>query len=475
MDGRAAGGRRRSGLTRVVRLLEVDVQERDLRFRMPFRFGAVTLEACPQLVVRIRAELDGSVVGGVAAELALPKWFDKSPGLREEDNVVQLRRSLAIAVEVYRGAGRERSAFGLHRAGVREDLERCAREALPPLVASFGVALLDRALIDAVCRSAGLSFFDAVRSNVLGIDASLTPELSGFDLDGFLAGLRPSAQIAARHTVGLVDPLTSGDLRGPRPADPLPCTLEECVAFYGNTQFKLKLSGRADADVDRLTRIAAVLDRLPAYQATLDGNEQYRDAEAVAAFWDLLEANPKLDRLRSAILFVEQPIARAVALSAPVTALARRRPVEIDESDGSLDAFVMAKELGYTGVSSKACKGVYRSILNRARCVQWNAQEKSDRYFMSAEDLIVQAGVSLQQDLSLATLIGCTHGERNGHHYVNGLAQASREEQERVLQAYPNLYRRDDDGIVRLAIRGGKIQLGDLAAPGFGSRSEAAM
>jgi hypothetical protein len=456
-----------------LRLLEADVEERDVRFRMPFRFGAATLEACPQVVVRIRADVDGAAASGVAAEFALPKWFDKSPALRESDNVAQLLRSLSLAVDVVRGAGRERSPFALHRACGEEHRRRCEREGLPPLVAAFGVALVDRALIDAVCRAAKRSFFEAVRRNLLGIDASLTPELSGFDLDAFLAGLRPSPAIAARHTVGLLDPLTSGDLRGPRPADPLPCTLEECIEQYGNTHFKLKLSGKADADVDRLLRIAAVLDRLPDYRATLDGNEQYRDVDGVLALWERLEAQPKLDRLRSAVLFIEQPIARSVALSAPITALARRRPVEIDESDGTLEAFVIAKELGYTGVSSKACKGVYRSILNRARCAHWNAGERTDRYFMSAEDLIVQAGVSLQQDLSLATLIGCTHGERNGHHYVNGLAGAPREDQTRILNAHPNLYRRGDDGVVRLSIRGGKIALQDLEAHGFGSASEA--
>src|SRR6185436_8064634 len=111
-------------------------------------------------------------------------------------------------------------------------------------------------------------------------------------------------------------------------------------------------------------------------------------------------------------------------------------------------------------------------ILNRARCAYWNGREGTDRYFMSAEDLIVQAGVSLQQDLSLATLIGCTHVERNGHHYVNGLAERPREEQTRILNAYPNLYRRGDDGVVRLSIRGGRIALADLEAPGFGSQSE---
>lgn len=460
-------------MTPSVRLLGIDVAERNVPFRMPFRFGVVTLEACPQLFVRARVAVDDREVLGVSSELALPKWFDKSPALTEQDNVVQLRRSLAIAADVYRSANSAPSPFGLHRACVEEDLRRCDREGLNPLVAGFGVALIDRAIIDAACHAAGLSFFGAVRDNLLGIDLSLTPELTGFDLDGFLRDLRPAREIAARHTVGLVDPLRAGDLpERKRPEDPLPYAFEECVERYGLTYFKLKLSGGLDADVDRLSRIAAVLDRLPEYRATLDGNEQYQDAEEVLALWEALESRPALTRLRSAILFIEQPLARRVALTSSVAALARKRPVEIDESDGTLEAFLRARELGYTGVSSKSCKGVYRSILNRARCAHWNATEGGERYFMSAEDLIVQGGVSLQQDLSLAALIGCAHVERNGHHYVNGLAHAPRAEQERILQASPGLYQEGDDGVVRLSIRRGKIALDDLQGPGFGSGSE---
>ena len=43
-------------------------------------------------------------------------------------------------------------------------------------------------------------------------------------------------------------------------------------------------------------------------------------------------------------------------------------------------------------------------------------------YFMSAEDLTTQAGLSVQQDLALVNLLGIGHVERNGHHYVNGMA-----------------------------------------------------
>lgn len=144
------------------------------------------------------------------------------------------------------------------------------------------------------------------------------------------------------------------------------------------------------------------------------------------------------------------------------------KPVEIDESDATIDAFVQARALGYTGVSSKSCKGFYRALLNRARCAAWNAQAGTERYFMSAEDLTTQAGLAVQQDLALATLIGCAHVERNGHHYVDGMAVAPRDEQRAFLAAHPDVYR-DDAGTVRLAISGGRIAIASLDTAGLGS------
>ena len=94
----------------------------------------------------------------------------------------------------------------------------------------------------------------------------------------------------------------------------------------------------------------------------------------------------------------------------------------IDESDDSLDAFPRAQGASATrGVSSKTCKGIYKSILNAARCAL-ELEDGSDRYFMIGEDLTIQAGLALQQDLALVSLLGLTHVERNGHHYVNGMA-----------------------------------------------------
>ena len=144
-------------------------------------------------------------------------------------------------------------------------------------------------------------------------------------------------------------------------------------------------------------------------------------------------------------------------------------PVIIDESDGLLDTFVMAREQGYTGISSKTCKGVYRSLLNAARCATWNKEASTPgRYFMSAEDLTVQAGLSVQQDLALVNLIGVTHVERNGHHYVNGLQSRPQAEQAAFCQAHPDLYEHSH-GAARLRIRDGQLQIASLDAPGYAS------
>jgi hypothetical protein len=108
--------------------------------------------------------------------------------------------------------------------------------------------------------------------------------------------------------------------------------MADAIAAYGLRWFKLKLCGDADADVARLTRIARVLDRLPAYRATLDGNEQYGVAE-LAAFFARFSREPALARLARSVAWIEQPIARAVTMETDVTALARAYPLMIDEAD----------------------------------------------------------------------------------------------------------------------------------------------
>lgn len=444
-------------------LIAVRSHERAVTMRLPFRFGVVTLREAPQLFVRARVRMqDGREGEGIAAELLVPKWFDKSPELSNEDNFNQLRRSLAIARQQMMEAG-TRTAFGLSAVSDAGQRAECARAGLNGLVASFGLALIERAIIDAVARIEGVPAFALVRANRLGLTAALTPDLSGFDLDKFLAARELAASIHVRHTVGLLDPLTRADTEGKRLDDGLPESLEEVIAAYGNRYFKLKVAGEVDADIERLARIAAVLDRtLETYAVTLDGNEQYAEVDAVIALWRRVAEDKRLARLKASTLLIEQPITRSRALSAPIRALAHEIPVEVDESDADFDVFPRARALGYRGISAKSCKGFYRALLNCARVAKCNAEEGGG-YFMSAEDLTTQAGVAVQQDLALATLVGARHVERNGHHYVDGMAGAPQVEQQAFLRAHSDLYRRSKDGRARLHIEGGAVSLRSIA------------
>jgi hypothetical protein len=451
-----------------LRLLETRFYERTVRLRLPFRFGVVTLTEAPQVFVRVRIRLANGEEGeGVSAELMVPKWFDKAPDLSHDQNFDQLRRALAIARSALLDAGNG-TPFGLSAAVEAAIHVACAQEKLGGLIASFGLALLDRAVLDALGRIDGRDIFAAVRANRVGLNATTAGDLAGFDIDKFLGGLEPAQSIHVRHTVGLLDTLAESDVGLNRLNDGLPESLEGAIDAYGHTYFKLKVSGDIDADVEHLSQIAAVLDRsLGNYFATLDGNEQFNDVEAVTMLWQRIQAEPRLQRLRSSILFIEQPIARARALSASVDLLAKEISVEIDESDAHIGAFMLARERGYAGVSSKACKGFYRALLNRARMAKWNAEGGGRLFFMSAEDLTTQSGVAVQQDFAQALIVGATHVERNGHYYVDGMAGASLAEQEAFRAAHPALYSRAGQR-VRLAIHEGRAALMSLhATPGL--------
>ena len=454
-----------------VALEELRAFEWPFRLRLPFRFGMITVTHGRQAVIVARVRLqDGTVAEGFAAETLAAKWFDKDPTLTDQENEHQLRRAIEIARDAYLAAGPS-TPFALFADTCAAILAAAAAERLPPLVAGFGQALIDRAILDAVLRAAGLSFAAGMRANIAGLAPHpAIGDLADFDWAGFLGSLTPRRRIAARHTVGLVDPITAADQPpGTRVEDGLPETLEEVCATYRHSYFKLKVGGDVAADLDRLCRIANVLDRgSPGYRVTLDGNEQFADAEGMLALWRAIEAEPRLATLRNAVLFIEQPLRRAAALSTDITAVAAHRPVIIDESDGSLDAFLTARDCGYRGVSSKACKGIYKSLVNLARCRSWNAALGAERFFMSGEDLTTLAGLCVQQDLALVSVLGLDHVERNGHHFVDGFTGRPRAEAERFLAAHPGLYRASDRG-PRLRIADGMLDLGSLDCAGLGA------
>ena len=69
---------------------EIAFFERPVKFTRPFRFGAVVIDAAPQVFVRVEIEIEGKGRAvGASAEMLVPKWFDKrpqlSPDVRNQD------------------------------------------------------------------------------------------------------------------------------------------------------------------------------------------------------------------------------------------------------------------------------------------------------------------------------------------------------------------------------------------------------
>jgi hypothetical protein len=333
--------------------------------------------------------------------------------------------------------------------------------------------MVERAAIDAFCRAKGIPFAEAVRTNTLGISLeSLHTGLAGREPRELLPP-KPLASIGIRHTVGLTDSLVGGD-KEVIPQDGLPTSLEASIGRYGLRTFKVKVRGDHEVDLDRLARVADVLDRGTggAYSVTLDGNEQLADVSSLRRFWEELVSSPSTSEFVRRIDYVEQPLPRHLALSpetvAGLAAWPERPRLIIDESDDSLGAVARAIQAGYDGGAFKSSKGVFKGIGNACRIEQLRRERPGEKFIYSAEDSSTIGPVGLLADLAVIATLGIDEPERNGHHYFRGLAGLPARVHEETLRHHGDLFSRDSDGLAILYIRGGRIELGSVLAAPFG-------
>ncbi len=434
----------------VFRVAHIDLFERPVRFARPLRIGPTQAQSGSQVLVRAKVLVEGrgEAVGG-AADLMTPCWFDRS-GSSLAAKTDGLRTSLHLARDLILGCA-PGIAFARHIAVAGPQVEACADRLLPRLAADYGLAVVERAVLDALLRAMDLSFLQGMRRNVVGLDASLTPDLDPMPLSAFLASRTVADRIGIRHTVGLDD------------------DLDAFAHLVGRTRlqwFKLALSGDPARDLDRLAAIARGLRPVPDALVTLDGDELYSDLAALGELCAGIERDGRLAPIAKGLLHIEQPFARNQTFEIALGSLAERHAFVIDEADDDWASFPRARALGYRGVSSRSCKGLYRTLLNAARAQKWRTQGQA--CFVTAEDFASPVGLAVQQDTVLAAYLGATHAERNGDRNMDGFADASPEEADAFLQAHPDLYERADSA-VRLRMRGGFLSTRSLGGPGFAS------
>lgn len=263
-----------------LRIEQVTVAERPVRMRLPFQFGSTEVRETAEAYAEVRVQADGAPARGVAAQLMVPRWFDKRAEMSNADTIDELRGTVAQAARLAEGQAGSVASLS---AELRQAIPAALPGGTPALAAGFGPALIEMALIDAACLAAGVTFAEAARRDLFGM-ASLAPaDISGERLAAHLGRAREPSGVALRHTIGFDAPLSDGEV-GDRPDDDLPVSVEEVIRAYGIHRFKIKLKGNPAADLARLRAIAKLIGGLSEYHVTLDANEQY----APDAFADFL-------------------------------------------------------------------------------------------------------------------------------------------------------------------------------------------
>jgi hypothetical protein len=443
-----------------------------MQTRFPFKYGIASMTSLPHLFVSVDLLVDGRPIRGIASEGLPPKWFTKNLDTLFEQDLAEMLAVIQNASRIAENAAqRPTHYFEWWRALYDEQARWAALRSQPPLLANLGVSLMERAVLDGLCKANQTTLHTLMMSGDLEINlGQIHPELAGVSVDRVLAP-QPLSRVAVRHTVGLADPLRAADAEPLN--DGLPYALDESIRAYGLRYFKIKVCGQAAVDLPRLREITAVItEGCPqGFYATLDGNEQFDDLASFRDFYETLRADQALAPLFQSLLMIEQPLHRHHALKddvAPVIAGWQDGPgLIIDEADGSLGDLPRALDLGYSGTSHKNCKGIIKSVANAA-LLKVRAASMKRAPILSGEDLVNIGPVALLQDLAMVAALGIAHVERNGHHYFRGLSMHSEIVQQQVLAAHPGLYRRHEAGFPTLDIREGFLDLHSVNAAPFG-------
>jgi len=375
-----------------IQIRDVSSSTTEIGYRVPIKFGGRVVVDVTLLDVTVQVETrDGRRGSGTGSMPMGNAWAWPTSQLSSQE-------TLAAMV-----------ALGARLAGLAEPMPRLAQ-----LVAA---SPLEAAIHDAYGKALGRSSYDLLGSEFVDRDLSawLTAEFAGEYLDRYTLRT-PKARIPLYHLVGALDPLTAAEIPQ-RVNDGLPETLGEWIEADGLTHLKIKLAGDDLAwDVERVVRVDQVASEAQArrgctnWQYSLDFNEKCADVQYVLDFLALVgeRSAAALDRVQ----YIEQPTHRDLRANPAnkMHAAARIKPVVIDESLLDLDSLQLARELGYSGVALKACKGQTEALLMGAAAQKYGL-------FLCVQDLTC-VGASFLHSASLAARIPTVAAiEGNGRQY----------------------------------------------------------
>lgn len=395
-------------------------------FRSPLKFGGRVMDKATLINVEVRVETRNKrQEAGFGSMPAAAVWAWPSAAVPVEKAEEAMKQFATDVVELAADYPDYAHPIDITEqfAGEYEHLAKLVQqkqklaEPLPVLAQLVAASPLDAALHDAYGRVHGKNSFNTLSSEYMNRDLSeyLDKSFKGEYLDKYTLR-EPKPTMPLYHLVGALDPLTAADVQK-KIGDGLPETLGEWIKYNGLTHLKIKLNGDDLAwDVARVLAVERVAVEAQtargckAWHYSVDFNEKCANVDYVLDFLKKVkrEAPAAYDRIH----YIEQPTHRDLRAH-PENKMhdaAKLKPVVIDESLVDYDSLLAARDLGYSGIALKACKGQSESL-------KLGAAGQKLGMFLCVQDLTCP-GFSFLHSAALAARIpGIAAIEGNGRQY----------------------------------------------------------
>jgi L-alanine-DL-glutamate epimerase-like enolase superfamily enzyme len=396
-----------------IRLREVTAETEKFAYRTPMKFGGRVVTDVVLLHVSAEVETgDGRRGVGLGSMPMSNVWAWPSrqvPGDSALAAMIQFGQRIAREADQYPGSGHPleitHDLAAAYQATADEITDAAGLvEPMPRLAQLVAASPTEAAIHDAYGKALGQNSYNLLSAEFVGRDLSayLTGDFAGEYLDRYTLR-KPKASMPLYHLIGALDPLTDADL-DTRIDDGLPETLPEWIQADGLTHLKIKLGGDDLAwDVDRVVsieRVAAEAQQqrgCTSWYYSADFNERCANVDYVLDFLDQIGRHSPEAMRR--LQYIEQPTHRDLRANPEnrMHQAAKIKPVVIDESLVDLESLLLSRELGYSGVALKACKGHSEALLMGAAAQKYEM-------FLCVQDLTCP-GASFLHSASLSARI----------------------------------------------------------------------
>jgi len=396
-----------------IRIVDVVADTEHIQYRAPIKFGGRVVTDAVLLNVSMEVETrDGRRGKGFGSMPMGNVWAWPTDNVDTEQTLtamIEFGRRAAGEAAAYKGCGHPLEIthdLAPSHQSIADEIMRAMKliEPMPRLAQLVSASPVEAAIHDAYGKTLGENSYNLLGKEYVGRDIGsyLNKDFAGEYLDRYTLR-QPKPKMPLYHLIGALDPLTDADI-STRVNDGLPETLPEWIAFNGLTHLKIKLNGdNLRWDVDRVVAIERTAAEAQAARGcknwvySADFNEKCANVEYVLDF--LAQVGQRASSAMQRLQYIEQPTNRNLRANPEnrMHRAAKIKPVVIDESLVDFESLLLSRELGYSGVALKACKGHSEALLMGAAAQKY-------KMFLCVQDLTCP-GYSFLHSASLSARI----------------------------------------------------------------------